>query len=152
MGLKKRAIWDRNIYAVACAFWRPPIAATLQLLVVLLMWVPLTVGILMVTPTFRPSPRPPLGLPQNKPVKVRNKSRGWSGGGGECQPRGGALTLVLGTHCKTDSRSCGCRLEKGGAVTDPRTLRRGAVRGAFPVGAAVVSLASPRKASWISYN
>ena len=28
----------------------------------------------------------------------------------------------------------------------------GAVRGAFPVGAVVVSLASPRKASWISYN
>ena len=41
---------------------------------------------------------------------------------------------------------------KKGAVTDPRTLRRGAVRGAFPVGAVVVSLASPRKASWISYN
>ena len=35
--------------------------------------------------------------------------RGGGGGGG-----GGALTLVLGTHCKTDSRSCGCRLEKGG--------------------------------------
>ena len=30
------------------------------------------------------------------------------GGGG-----GGALTMVLGTHCKTDSRSCGCSLEKG---------------------------------------
>ena len=27
---------------------------------------------------------------------------------------GGALTLVLGTHCKTDSQSCGCRLEIGG--------------------------------------
>ena len=64
----------------------------------------------------------------------------------------GSLTLVLGTHCKTDSRSCGCRLEKRGAVTNPRTLRRGAVRGAFPVGAVVVSLASPRKASWVSYN
>ena len=73
----------------------------------------------------------------------------------KCQvedPGGGALTLVLGTHCKTDSRSCGCRLKKRGPVTDPRTLRRGAVRGAFPVGAVVVSLASPRKASWISYK
>ena len=38
------------------------------------------------------------------------------------------------------------------AVTDPRTLRKGAVRGAFSVGAVIVSLASPRKASWISYN
>ena len=64
---------------------------------------------------------------------------------------GGALTLVLGTHCKMDSRSCGCRLEKGGAVTDPRTLRRGAVRGTFPVGAVVVSLASPRIASLVSF-
>ena len=38
------------------------------------------------------------------------------GGGwrwGEARGRG-ALTLVLGTHCKTDSWSCGCRLEKGG--------------------------------------
>ena len=35
---------------------------------------------------------------------------------------------------------------------DPRTLRRGAVRGAFPVGDVVISLVSPRKASWISYN
>ena len=67
---------------------------------------------------------------------------------------GGALTLVLGTHCKMDALSCGCRLEKrgGGAVMDPRTLRRGAVRGVFPVGAVLVSLASPRKASWIRYN
>ena len=32
-------------------------------------------------------------------------ARGWGGG---------ALTLVLGTHCKTDSRSCGRRLEKRG--------------------------------------
>ena len=36
---------------------------------------------------------------------------------------------------------------KRGAVTDPRPLRKGAVRGAFPVGAVVFSLASPRKAS-----
>ena len=35
---------------------------------------------------------------------------------------------------------------------DPRTLLRGAVRGAFPVGAVIGSLASPRKASWISSN
>ena len=79
------------------------------------------------------------------------KSSQWSdpgGGGGG----GGALTLVLGTHYKTDSRSCGCRLEKRGAVTGPRTLRKGAERGAFPVGAVVVSLASRRKASWISCN
>ena len=136
MGLKKRAIWDRNIYAVACAFWGPPIAATLQLLVVLLMWVPLTVGILMMTPTFRPSPRPPLGLPQNKPVKVRNKSRGWSGVGGERQPLGGggALTLVLGTHCKTDSRSCGCRLEKGGLSRTQELSGRGLSEGHFLLG------------------
>ena len=33
--------------------------------------------------------------------------------------------------------------KKRGAVTDPRPLRRGAVRGAFHVGAVVVSLASP---------
>ena len=56
---------------------------------------------------------------------------------------GGALTLVLGTHCKMDALSCDCRLKEkgGGAVMDPRTLRRGAVRGAFPVGAVLVSLA-----------
>ena len=66
----------------------------------------------------------------------------------------GALTLVLGTHCKTDSRSCGCRLEKRGLSQTKEFSEGGggAVRGAFPVGAVVVSLASPRKASWISYN
>ena len=37
-----------------------------------------------------------------------DKSVGLPGGGG------GALTLVLGTHCKTDPLSCGCRLEKRG--------------------------------------
>ena len=38
------------------------------------------------------------------------------GGAGVFRVRGGggALTLVLGTHCKTDSWSCGCRLEKRG--------------------------------------
>ena len=35
---------------------------------------------------------------------------------------------------------------------DSRAVRKGAVRGAFPVGAVIVSLASPRKAFWISYN
>ena len=64
---------------------------------------------------------------------------------------GGALTLVLGTHCKTDYRSCGCRLERGGCH-GPKNSQEGAVRGAFPVGAVVVSLTSPRKASWITYN
>ena len=41
-----------------------------------------------------------------------------------------ALTLDLGTRCKTVSGSCGCRLDLGKkrAVTDPITLRRGAVR------------------------
>ena len=41
---------------------------------------------------------------------------------------------------------------KDGAVTDPRTLRRGAVIGAFPVGAVIFGMFSPRKASWISCN
>ena len=41
---------------------------------------------------------------------------------------------------------------KEGAVTDLRTLRTGAVKEAFPVGALGVSFASPRKAPWISYN
>ena len=51
--------------------------------------------------------------------------------------------LVLGTHCNTVSRSCtcGCRLAK-----------RGLSKEAFPVWDVGVSLASPRKASWISYN
>ena len=61
-------------------------------------------------------------------------------------------TLVLGTHCKTDFRSCGCRLEKGGLSRTQELSGGGVVRGAFPVGAVVVSLAIPRKASWISYN
>ena len=40
-----------------------------------------------------------------------------------------------------------------GAVTDSSSpLRRGAVRGAFSVGAVVLGLSSPRKASWISYD
>ena len=65
---------------------------------------------------------------------------------------GGALTLVLGTHCKTDSRTCGCRLEKGGLSRTQKLSEGGAVRGVFPVGAVVLSLASARKASWISYN
>ena len=70
------------------------------------------------------------------------------------QGGGGALTLVLGTHCKTDSRSCGCRLEKGGLSRTQELSGGGggAVRGAFPVGAVLISLASQRKASWISYN
>ena len=38
---------------------------------------------------------------------------------------GGALTLVLGTHCKTDSRSCGCRLEKGGGCHGPKNSQEG---------------------------
>ena len=53
---------------------------------------------------------------------------------------GGALTLVLCTHCKRDSRSCGCRLEKRGLsqTQEPSEEGGGAVRGAFPVGAWLV--------------
>ena len=65
---------------------------------------------------------------------------------------GGALTLVLGTHCKTDSRSCGCRLEKRGLSQAQELSEGGLSEGEFPIGAVVISLASPRKASWISYN
>ena len=39
---------------------------------------------------------------------------------------------------------------KKGGCHRPKNSQEGAVRGAFPVGAVVVSLASPRKASWIS--
>ena len=65
---------------------------------------------------------------------------------------GGALTLVLGTHCKMDSRGCGCRLEKRGLSQTQQLSEGGLSEGALPVGAVVVSLASPRKASLISYN
>ena len=64
---------------------------------------------------------------------------GWGGKSGG----GGALTLVLGTHCKTDSRSCSCRLEKVG-LSRTQQLSGGGCQGTFPVGAVVVSLASPR--------
>ena len=56
-------------------------------------------------------------------------SRGsvYLGGGGEegglgARGGGGALSLVLGTHCKTDSRSCGCRLEKRGLSYRPKNM------------------------------
>ena len=75
-----------------------------------------------------------------------DKALGWGGGGG------GALTLVLGTYCKMDSRSCGCRLEKIGLSQTQELSEGGLSEGAFPVGAVVVSLANPGKASWISYN
>ena len=65
---------------------------------------------------------------------------------------GGTHPLVLSTHCTTDSRSCGCRLEKKG-LSQTKELSEGRLsEGEYPVGAVVVSLASPRKASWISYN
>ena len=52
----------------------------------------------------------------------------------------GALTLVLGTHCKTEFGICGCQHglgqnKGGGAVIDPRFLRRGLLERAFSVGA-----------------
>ena len=73
---------------------------------------------------------------------------GGGGGGG-----GGALILVLGTHCKTDSWSCGCRLEKRGLSQTQDLSEEGLSEGhLIPVGAVVVSLASPRKASLISRN
>ena len=51
------------------------------------------------------------------------------GGGG-----GGALTLVLGTHCKTDSRSCGCKLEKGGLSQTQELSGGGLSEGHFLLG------------------
>ena len=58
--------------------------------------------------------------------------------------------MSLGTNCRTDLGSCGCQcslgLEKGGgAVTDPSTLRRGLLEGAYSVGAVVFGLSSLRK-------
>ena len=41
---------------------------------------------------------------------------------------------------------------KRGGCHKPKNSQKGAVRGVFTVGAVVVSLASPRKASCISYN
>ena len=55
------------------------------------------------------------------------------GGGGEGGD-GGALTLVLGTHCKTDSRSCGCRLEKRGLSQIPELSEGGLSEGHFLLG------------------
>ena len=54
---------------------------------------------------------------------------GGGGGGG-----GGGLTLVLGTHCKTDSRSCGCRLEKGGLSRTQELSGGGLSEGHFQLG------------------
>ena len=67
-------------------------------------------------------------------------------------PRGGGGTHPGFGYPLQNSRSCGCRLEKGGLSLTQELSGGGSVRGAFPVGAVVVSLASPRKASWISYN
>ena len=53
--------------------------------------------------------------------------------------------MGLGTHCKTDYRSCGCRLENRGLSQTQELSEWGAVRGAFPAGAVAVSLTSPRK-------
>ena len=67
---------------------------------------------------------------------VRGWSRGLLGGGG-------ALTLVLVSHCKMDLESCGCQsgldARKREAVTDLSTLRRrggggGALRGGLICG------------------
>ena len=45
--------------------------------------------------------------------------------------RWGALTLVLGTHCKRDSRSCGCRLEKRGLSQTQELSEGGLSEGHF---------------------
>ena len=63
-----------------------------------------------------------------------------------------ALTLVLGINCKMDSQSCGFRLEKKGLSQAQELSEGGLSEGIFCWGCVVVSLASLRKASWISYN
>ena len=78
--------------------------------------------------------------------QLQGFSLGGGGGGG------GALTLVLGTHCKTESQSCGCRLEKRGLSLTQQLSEGELSEGAFPIGAVVVSLASPSKPSWMSYD
>ena len=47
---------------------------------------------------------------------------------------GGILTLVLGTHCKTDSWSCGCRLEKRGLSQTQDLSEGGLSEGHFLLG------------------
>ena len=68
----------------------------------------------------------------SKPCTGREGWQRWlgvPGGGG-----GGALTLVLGTHCKTDSRGCGCRLEKGGLSRTQEPSGGGLSEGHFLLG------------------
>ena len=73
-------------------------------------------------------------------------SRGWG------DPRGGGGALTPWFWVPTVQRSCGCRLEKRG-LSQTKELSEGRLsEGEYPVGALVVSLASPRKASWIGYN
>ena len=67
------------------------------------------------------------GVEMTCPCPLRPETPGGGGGGG-----GG--TLVLGTHCKTDSGSCGCRPEKkkgGGGVGchRPKNSQQGGCRG-----------------------
>ena len=47
---------------------------------------------------------------------------------------GGALTLVLGTHCKTDPQSYGCRLEKRGLSQTQELSGGGLSEGHFLLG------------------
>ena len=47
---------------------------------------------------------------------------------------GGPLALVLGTHCKTNSRSCGCRLEKRGLSQTQELSEAGLSEGHFLLG------------------
>ena len=57
---------------------------------------------------------------------------------------GGALTPVLGTRCKIQTLerwlSMRSRPQKGGAVTEPSTLRRVAVRGVLLCGGSSLGL------------
>ena len=69
------------------------------------------------------------------------------GGGG-----GGALTLVLVSTAKRTHRAVAVDLKKRGLSQTQDLSEGGAVKGSFPIGAVVVRLASPGKASWISCN
>ena len=69
-----------------------------------------------------------------KPPPCNMYCKGCTPGGG-----GGALTLLLGTHCKTDSRSCGCRLEKGGLSQTQELSGGGLSEGHFLLGLSLVA-------------
>ena len=78
---------------------------------------------------------------------------GAMGGGGSGL---GALTMVLGTHCKSELGRFGCKAGLGKIKERlsmaRKTLRNGAVRGDCTMGDVFVSLCTPREASWIIFN